>query len=229
MGLTLIPRIAILDFCDRQFQSSAGRAVAVRLAAQLNVSGRYRVIERSVWQRLLGGRELSQECRLHPAWATQIGTLAGVDAVVIGSVHGSVCGQMAMAATMLDLNGIILVNAAHSTVEGLAELLSRSRVADKISVCNYPIRATVTCIGDALIILDAGATSGLKRADRLRIDRILETVSDPYFQDRQEIIACLTANIGTAEVLDAGPGAALAHYTGIQPARAGDLVTRLEF
>jgi hypothetical protein len=136
---------------------------------------------------------------------------------------------MTIAATMLDASGIILAKAVHSTVEGVAKLLSGRCVAGKIRICSRPVRARVTCVRGALILLNAGTASGLKPADRLRVDRIMETVSDPYFQDWPEIIACLTAIIGTARVLDAGPCATLAQYTGTQQVRAGDLATRLEF
>ena len=228
MGLTLKPRIVILDFCDEQIRDNAGDDVAAQLAAQLSGSGRYQVLERSEWHHLLGGAVFNKECCLHPAWATQISNLAGADAVVIGSVCRSVRGRMTIAATMLDMSGLTLVKATYSTVEALAKSLCGNRLIGKIRIRNRTINARVTCVEGTLLTLNVGTSLGLKPGDRLRVSRILETVSDPYSHDPPGTMAPLTAGIGIAEVWETGPRATLARYTGIQSAQAGDLAAQME-
>ncbi len=227
-GLILRPRIAILDFCDQQFHVNCGRSVAVRLADQLSTSDHYRVIERNEWHRLLGGRELSQECRQHPAWAIWIGNLVGADAVVIGSVRGIVHGQIALAATMFGTNGIRLVGAVHSTVEGLAERLCGDWGATNIRGSDRPVSAVVTRSEGSLMILDAGTYSGFKPGDCLRVGRVLEAIVDPYFRHYSKRMASLIATVGQAQIIEVGHCATLARYTGSQAIEAGDLVFRLE-
>jgi hypothetical protein len=227
-GFVLRPRIAILDFCDQQFHNDCGRGAAARLTDQLSASGCYRVVERSEWHRLLGGRELSQECRQHPAWAIYIGNLVAADAVLIGSVRGNVCGQIALTATIFGTNGITLARAVDATVEGLADRLLENREAMIIRNGDRQFRAAVTRSEGSLVILNAGTGSGLKPGDQLRLDRILETISDPCFLDHSRPIASLIAPVGYAQIIEVGHCAALARYTGSQPILAGDLAFRLE-
>jgi hypothetical protein len=229
MADILRPRIAVFDFYDLDLHGIVGRNGAMELSALLSASGRYEVVERSEWHRLIGGGETNQDCLLHPAWATQISNYIWADALVIGCVRRSAGCQMTMEATMLDATGIVLAHALDSTVEGLADKLRVSSLVNSIRTCHRPIRARVTLAGRTFIILDAGTASGLKPADILLVDRILETASDPYFHDRPQVIADVTVGIGTAEVMETGSFASLARYMGIQPAREGDLATRLEF
>jgi curli biogenesis system outer membrane secretion channel CsgG len=229
MSRILRPRIAIFDFYDEDLCGDVGRDVAVRLASQLTASGHYRVVERNEWHRLLGGRKINQNCLLHPAWATQIGNWVSADAVVIGRVCESAGGQMTIATTMIDAIGVALVHVSSSTVEGLSAKLSCSSLVNNIQIRYRPIRARVVVGGGALIILDVGTASELKSGALMEVDRILETATNPYNQDRLEALADLTVGIGTAEVLEIGSFASLARYIGSQPARPGDLASLLTF
>src|SRR6266850_7630066 len=215
MADILRARIAVFDFCDLVSHGIAGRIAAMELSALLSASGRYEVVERREWHRLIGGGETNQDCLLHPAWATQISNFVWADALVIDTVRGSAGCQMTMEATMLDAAGIVLADASDSRVEGLANKLSVTGLVNSIRTCHRPIRARVTLAGGTLIILDAGTGSGLKPADILQVDRILETALDPYFHDRRRVIADGTVGIGTAEVLEMGSFTSLARYMGI--------------
>ena len=206
-----------------------GRDVAVQLAWQLNASVHYRVIERNEWHRLLGGAEINQNCRLHPAWAVQIGNWVSADAIVVGTVGESGGDHMTIATTMFDATGVVLAYASDSTVEALSAKLGRSSLVNTIRIRSRPLRGRVTVASNTLIIVDMGTTSDLKPGDLLQVDRILETASDPCVQDGLERFADLMAGVGTAEVLETGPFASLARYMGTLPARRGDLATRLEF
>ncbi|MGD0938774.1 MAG: CsgG/HfaB family protein [Terracidiphilus sp.] len=227
-GSMLKARIAILDFCDQDFHNNCGQGIAVRLADRLSASDRYRVVERSEWHRQLGGRELSQECRRHPAWAIYLGNLVGADAVVIGSVCATVYGQIALTATMFSTNGITLAEAVDPTVEGLAERLRGDWAAVNIRNCDRKDRVVVAGSEGSLVILNAGTGSGLKPGDQLRLDRILETISDPCFRDHLRPMASLIVPVGYAQIIEAGHCASLARYTGNRPILAGDLAFRLE-
>jgi hypothetical protein len=220
------PRIAIFDFYDENLHGDIGRDMAVRLACQLHASVHYQVVERNEWHRLLGGIEINQDCRLHPAWAVQIGNWVSADAVVVGRVGESDGGQMAIATTMFDATGVVLAHASDRTVEALSAKLSCSSLVNSIRIRSRPLRGRVTVGSGALIIVDVGATSDLKPGDLLQVDRILE---DPYVQDGLEGFTDLMAGVGTAEVLETGSFASLARYMGTLPARRGDLATRLEF
>ena len=147
---------------------------------------------------------------------------------MIGSILTSVDGE-ALTATMFSADGIVVAEAAHATIGGLARLLARKGLAGKITVRGQPIRATITSVVKDLIIVDAGAVSGVRKGHWLRIDRVLETVSEPWLDGAHWALANLTAKVGTAWVVEVGPLASLAQFTGPQPPRTGDLVTGMPF
>src|ERR1700686_2923808 len=106
------------------------------------------------------------------------------NAVVIGRVCESVGGQMTIATTMIDAIGVALVHVSGSTVEGLSAKLSCSSLVNKLQIRYRPIKARVVVGGGGLIILDVGTASELESGVLLEVDRILETATNPYNQDR---------------------------------------------
>ena len=198
----------------------------MRLAGQLNASPYYRVVERSEWSRLLDGAEINQNCRLHPAWALQIGNWIRTDAVVTGRVNESDSGRMTIATAMFQATGVVLARASGSTVEAVSAKLSCRSLVNTIRIRSRLIRGRVTVQGGELIVVDVGASSGLKAGDFLQVHRILDASSEPCGCAG---VTDVMVGIGTAKVLETGSFASLGCYTGTVPARRGDFVTRLEF
>jgi predicted amidohydrolase YtcJ len=141
MSRLIKPRIAIFDFYDQDLRRDVGRDVAVLLAKQLSASVHYQVVERNDWHRLLGGVEINQNCRLHPAWAMQIGNWVSADAVVVGRVGESDGGEMTIATTMFNATGVVLAHASDSTVETLSAKLSCSSLVNTIRIRSRPLTA----------------------------------------------------------------------------------------
>lgn len=136
MPLVQKPNIAVLDFCDPQSPTAVGSVLAARLAESLAACRHYLVIERGTWKNALGGHgEINQEYRFHAAWAAYAGTLAAVDAVVIGKIHHPMAGRNAiiLAAMLVETaTGETLAKASHITLDALANLLYSRRLAEKI-------------------------------------------------------------------------------------------------
>jgi hypothetical protein len=78
------------------------------------------------------------------------------------------------------------------------------------------------------VVLETTISPKLQVGDRLRIERVLETILAPGVGSPPALLGYLSADIGIAEVLYVGTCAVLARYSGKQPIRTGDLATLLE-
>jgi len=80
-------RVAVTDFADLQgITSDLGRYVAERMTTRLAQIPKFRVIERRRLTQILGELRFGTTDLVDPAKAKQLGRLAGVDALVVGSV-----------------------------------------------------------------------------------------------------------------------------------------------
>lgn len=227
MHALLKPRIAIFDFFDFESPGEAGHIMAERLTARLQPSCNYYVIASSEWRASLPGRKWTQECRFHAPWAAHAGRLAGADAVVMGRLpqpgRREAEDAKIVAALLGTASGEIVAQAECASVDGLARALDSVRVAGRIEIRKHSIEARIVGVRGDAILLNTGATAGLARRDSVGVHRILETVADPCRPQNAWPVDWLSARIGEAEVLLAGPRASLARYTGSTPAQVGDL------
>jgi curli biogenesis system outer membrane secretion channel CsgG len=83
-----ISRIAVLPFTDGpgDHAMNSGNAVAGFITERLAQIGRFRLVERSQLKSIMDELDLQAADLIDPATAAKVGKLAGVDAVVTGSV-----------------------------------------------------------------------------------------------------------------------------------------------
>jgi hypothetical protein len=231
MDYLLKPRIAIFDFWDVQASTGAGRRLAERLTARLRSSNYYNVIARSEWRASLPGKEYTQEGRFHGPWAAHAGKLAELDGVIIGRLAAPTSrnvGNVTVMIALLDTaTGEVAIKVALKSVDGLARALDSAEVASKIQLGQHPVRARIIKVRSDEILLNKGTSSGLPRGGTVEVHRILETVPDPYYPQNRWPVDCLSARIGEAKVLIAGPNTSLACYEGSSPPRVGDLTIQV--
>ena len=84
---TSIKKIAVVEFENRTRDRSAGRIVAARLEELLVTESGYEVVTRMDLKRLLHEHNLSVRGALDPEAMKRLGKVAGVDALVVGSVE----------------------------------------------------------------------------------------------------------------------------------------------
>ena len=82
-----IKKIAVVEFKNRTRYRLAGRAVADRIEELLVNEGCYEVMTRMDLERVVGEHRLSLEGLLDSETTKRVGLIAGVDALVIGSVE----------------------------------------------------------------------------------------------------------------------------------------------
>jgi TolB-like protein len=111
-------RVAVTDLPDLQgVTSDLGRYIAERLTSRLIQSGRVRVIERRRLGQVLAELKFGMSDLVDPAKAKQLGRMAGVDALVVGSLS--------------DLGNIIEVDARIIEVETSNMLLAATTTISK--------------------------------------------------------------------------------------------------
>jgi curli biogenesis system outer membrane secretion channel CsgG len=83
-----VSRVAVLPFTDGPGSAglNSGNAVAGLVVERLAQAGKYRLVERGKLRAILDEQDLQATDLVDPATAAQIGKLAGVDAVITGSV-----------------------------------------------------------------------------------------------------------------------------------------------
>jgi hypothetical protein len=219
------PLIAVLDFQEDEIEFGCGRFTAETIAIELSKSNVFGVMDRSQWQEKLGGKELTAENRFHPAWAAERLPLIGADALVIGRLSRSMGGETLITVALVDASGVVLDKIERNCVDAIVRLLAVKHLARKIRTRDYPIEARIEAVEGSSLMMSLRRDSDLKRDDRLLIDRIIETISDPLFEDEFRVLSHLVATVGEALVLDAGVRFTLARYTGACRLRIGDNVT----
>jgi curli biogenesis system outer membrane secretion channel CsgG len=83
---TFVRKIAVVEFKNRTGYSLAGRAVADRIEELLVNEGCYEVMTRMDLERVVSEHKLSLEGLLDSDTTKRVGLIAGVDALVIGTV-----------------------------------------------------------------------------------------------------------------------------------------------
>lgn len=79
-------KVAVLPFRNATGVGGAGVKVAESFLVQLLKVGRYEVVERSRLEQILREQDFAQSQYVDPESAVKVGRIAGVDAVLIGSV-----------------------------------------------------------------------------------------------------------------------------------------------
>lgn len=87
--LSQVQRMAVVSFTDGPGVGAvnSGNAVVGFLIDRLAQSGRFKLIERAQIRRILEEQDLQASDLIDPATAARIGKIAGVDAIVTGSVN----------------------------------------------------------------------------------------------------------------------------------------------
>jgi hypothetical protein len=219
------PKIAVLDFVEDGCDAGTGRQVAEEIMQRLRLSGIVQVAERSEWSRVGDNRTSRNSYYGHPGWAAGLMTLIGADGAVMGRVRQLSHGNRTITANVLDSNGISLASADGENTANLAKWLSSARWAKAISARPRPNVAAIEFVFGASLLLNIDQNSALHVDDRLRIERVLETVNDPYFDKEARVFDFLIAGAGEVEVAQIGVGVALARYSGNSCPKAGDRVT----
>jgi TolB-like protein len=96
-------RVAVADFPDLQgVTSELGRFVAGRLTTRLAQSPKFFVVERQRLSQVLAELKFSMSDLVDPAKVKQLGKMAGVDAIVVGSIS-DFGNQVDVDARMIDI------------------------------------------------------------------------------------------------------------------------------
>jgi hypothetical protein len=226
------PRIAVFDFLDARSQTNLGHIVANQLAQRLVLSRHYLLIKRHIWKEAVGvEKEIRQELRFHAAWAANAGSMACADAVVIGKLQHSASrgnGIVRMALLLSTRTGEPLFRVEHATFDKLLKKLDSRSLAASVPVGKRRVRAEICCVSGDQTVLNSGRESGLLRKDRMRIERILSKIPDPYDPDSLKMLPPLVVIIGEMEVLKVGQYFSLARYCGGRTPQVGDLCVLVE-
>jgi len=124
--------IAVADFPDLQgVTSDLGRYIASRLTTRLGQSPKFRVIERQRLEQVLGELKFSMSDLVDPEKAKQLGRMAGVEAIVVGSVS-DLGNQVDIDARMIEIETNQMILAETTTIskdQVVTQLLDRGRQA----------------------------------------------------------------------------------------------------
>jgi TolB-like protein len=138
-------RIAVTDLPDLQgVTSDLGRYVAERLTSRMIQSGRFRVIERRRLGQVLNELRFSMSDLVDPAKAKQLGRLAGVDALVVGSVS-DLGNSVEVDARIIEVETSNMLLAATATIskdDTVKAMLDRGRVAPAEAQARTPLAAS---------------------------------------------------------------------------------------
>jgi hypothetical protein len=217
-------RIAVIDFQDDSGNAEPGRSVAEEVEAHLLTSEVFEVVERKKWRRALGEAELRPNYRFRREWEAGILKRIGVDAVVVGRQERLRDGHRTLSVTVFDAVGSVFEAVIRGSEKELAELLLKSDVVKKIHVRCRPFSAEIQFATGPSLLLNIGMSPGLESEDRVRLERVLEAVPDPYFQGESRVLDHLTGSLGEADVLEVSAGFALVRYWGNAHPKAGDVV-----
>jgi len=226
------PRIAVLDFEEQECIPGAGRSTAERIASRLGGSSGLSVVDRAEWMRRMTEEnlgqitsgELSQECRFHPGWAAERLAVLELDAVVIGRLKRSPDGPISISVMLVDSSGVVL-RLDETGAERASNLLTSRRIANAIRRHQPPFEAKVECVRGTSVMMRLKDEFRLRPKDRMRVDRTLESVPDPYLEDDARAFAYLTAAVGEAEIIEVSGQFVLARYSGNTVPRRGENVT----
>ncbi len=123
-------RIAVIDFPDLQgVTSDLGRYIASRLTTRLAQSPRFFVIERQRLNQVLAELRFSMSDLVDPAKAKQLGNMAGVEAIAVGTVS-DLGNQVDLDARMIEIETNRLLLGATITISkdpAVTSLLERGR------------------------------------------------------------------------------------------------------
>ena len=221
MHLSRRPRIAVFDFSESPCPSGMGRLLASQFTQHLLASPHYLVLEWPARKQTLQGGVVSRQHPFPRAWAACAGTLVSADAVVMGNIHHSRSNSnLRLQAAMIDTSsGRTVVQAESASLDTVVRVFDSRRIAGSIVLCRWDIRGVILSLCDDSAILDLGDDSGLRKGDRLRLERVLERVTDPFYG--QHPLGWLTATTGEAEALEVGNCASLIRTCGSP--QVGDL------
>jgi curli biogenesis system outer membrane secretion channel CsgG len=113
----------------------------------------------------------------------------------------------------------ILGEAVYQAVDSTATQLDD--MAASLPARKIEISGVVADVTGNVLVLNVGGKDGLKVGDKLDISRPIKTVKDPV---TGKVLRTITSKMGIALVTDVDVQSATANYTGVAPAKVGDVV-----
>lgn len=118
-------RVAVADFPDLQnITNDLGRYIANRLTTRLTQSAKFQVIERQRLSQVLTELRFSMSDLVDPTKAKQLGRMAGVEAIVVGTVS-DLGNQVDLDARMIEIE-------TNRMLLGVSTTISRDQVVDDL-------------------------------------------------------------------------------------------------
>jgi TolB-like protein len=160
-------RVAVADFPDLQgMTSELGRFIASRLTTRLAQSQKFFVIERQRLGQVLVELKFSMSDLVDPAKAKQLGRMAGVEAIVVGTVS-DLGNQVDLDARMIEIETNRMLLGATVTIskdQVVKDMLERGRLEPLIS---QPIPGTPPAVGTVPVPAPPEALKGFRYSGKL--------------------------------------------------------------